>query len=36
MMNFHNKKTKRILATVIVIVIIVAFVVPLILSYLTL
>lgn len=36
MMNFHNKKTKRIVATVIVVITVIAFVLPLILSYITL
>ena len=36
MMNFHNKKTKRIIATIIVIITVIAFVLPLILSYFTL
>lgn len=36
MMNFHNKKTKRVIATIIVIVTVIAFVLPLILSYISL
>lgn len=34
MMNLHNKKTKRIVASVIVIILVVAMIVPLVLAYL--